>query len=272
VPLALTCFSPILTLCGIYWVPESPRYLAWVDRKQECLKVLQKLHYDRNDPDNESAAIAEYQQVVLQVEHDKLQKVNYWKMFFGPASWRRRSLLAFFLLFATQCTGVLGIGNFQVLIYESLGLSGYMPLLFYCIYALIGTIPNFISAICMDKVGRRRMLLIGYPAVTFWLIIEMVLQKYYIGTTNKGGNAAAVAALWIWIGCYGFFIDPPQFVYVSEIFPTTLRAKGIVSRNRNTHLECHDVKLTESKGSRLLRLLHWRHHIHHTGTSRDEEY
>jgi hypothetical protein len=33
------------------------------------------------------------------------------------------------------------------------------------------------------------------------------------------------AILWLWIGCYGFFLDPVQFVIVSEIFPTTLRAK-----------------------------------------------
>jgi hypothetical protein len=35
------------------------------------------------------------------------------------------------------------------------------------------------------------------------------------------------AFLWIYVGIYGFFIDPPQFVYCAEIFPTTLRAKGI---------------------------------------------
>lgn len=59
------------------------------------------------------------------------------------------------------------------------------------------------------------------------LIIEMVLQKYYVSSTNKAGAAATVAFLWIYVGCSGFFLDPPQFVYVSEIFPTTLRAKGV---------------------------------------------
>lgn len=55
----------------------------------------------------------------------------------------------------------------------------------------------------------------------------MVLQKLYVSSTNKAGTAATVAFLWIYVGCYGFFLDPPQFVYVSEIFPTTLRAKGV---------------------------------------------
>lgn len=60
------------------------------------------------------------------------------------------------------------------------------------------------------------------------LIIEMALQKFYVGAEgNKAGKAATVAFLWLYVMVYGFCIDPPQFVVVSEIFPTTLRAKGI---------------------------------------------
>jgi MFS family permease len=79
----------------------------------------------------------------------------------------------------------------------------------------------------MDRIGRRRLLLIGYTAVTFLMIIEMVLQRFYVGTEDKAGNGATVAVLWCYIAAYGFFIDPPQFVIIAEIFPTTLRSKGI---------------------------------------------
>ncbi|KAF2102097.1 general substrate transporter [Rhizodiscina lignyota] len=224
-PLALACVSPLITLSGIYWIPESPRYLVWAERKEEAWTVLRRLHHDASDPE-ELSAHAEFQQIVLQVDYDKQQNTGYIQMFRKP-TWRGRSLLVIFLLFATQATGILGIGNFQVLIYNSLGITGYMALLFYCMYALIGTIPNFFCAYFMDRIGRRRLLLMGYVAVTLLLIVEMLLQKQYIGTTSKAGNAAAVAMLWIWVGLYGFFLDPPQFVYCAEIFPTTLRAKGI---------------------------------------------
>jgi Sugar (and other) transporter len=154
-PLALACLTPLITLAGVHWIPESPRYLAWVDRKEEAWEVLRKLHYDHDDPD-ELGAHAEFQQIVLQVNYDKKQKVTYFEMFRKP-SWRKRSLLTIFLLYATQCTGILGIGNFQILLYNSLGLTGWLPLLFYCMYALIGTTPNFFSAALMDRIGRRRL-------------------------------------------------------------------------------------------------------------------
>jgi MFS family permease len=155
-PLALACLTPLVTLSGLYWIPESPRYLAWVDRKDEAWEVLRKLHYDPTDP-AEEAAHAEFQQIVLQVEFDKQQPVSYWNMFKIP-TWRRRSLISVFLMFATQCTGALGIGNFQIILYTSLGLKGWLPLLFYCMYTIVGTVPNFISAAIMDRVGRRKLL------------------------------------------------------------------------------------------------------------------
>lgn len=127
-----------------------------MDRKDEAWEVLRKLHFDVDDP-AEEAARAEFQQIVLQVEFDKQQPVSYWNMFKYP-SWRKRSLLSIFLLFATQCTGALGIGNFQIILYNSLGLNGWTPLLFYCCYAMIGTFPNFVSAYFMDRIGRRRLL------------------------------------------------------------------------------------------------------------------
>ncbi|KAF2665415.1 general substrate transporter [Microthyrium microscopicum] len=224
-PLALACISPVVSLLGIYWIPESPRFLVWKDRKDEAWAILRKLHYNSLDPEEEEAR-AEFQQIVLQIEFEKSQEVSYIRMFKVP-SWRRRSLTAIFLLFATQCTGILGVGNFQILLYDSLGLTGYLPLLFYCFYTLIGTIPNFISTALMDRVGRRRFLLIGYPLLTVTLIIEMVLQRFYVGSTSKAGGAATVAILWIYVGIYGLCIDPIQFTYVAEIFPTALRAKGV---------------------------------------------
>lgn len=112
--LALGVVGPLITLAGIYWVPESPRWLAWQGRRDEAWEGLRKLHYDPVGDPNEEASQAEFQQIVLQVEHDKKENVTFLKMFTAP-SWRRRSLTAMFLLFATQSTGILAIGNFQLL-------------------------------------------------------------------------------------------------------------------------------------------------------------
>jgi hypothetical protein len=58
--------------------------------------VISRLHHDPTDP-LESAARAEHTQIVRQAAHDKAINTSYLEMFRKP-SWRRRSLLAMFLL------------------------------------------------------------------------------------------------------------------------------------------------------------------------------
>ena len=57
------------------------------------------------------------------------------------------------------------------------------------------------------------------------LLIEGVLQSRYLGSDNQAGLAACVAFMFIYLVCFQF-VDAPAFIYVSEIFPTAIRAKG----------------------------------------------
>ncbi len=70
------------------------------------------------------------------------------------------------------------------------------------------------------------MVVIGFPALAMCLLLEAVLQSQYLGTDNKAGLGACVAVIYIYII---FFqgVDGPSFIWMSEIFPTTIRAKGI---------------------------------------------
>jgi hypothetical protein len=143
-------------LCGIWFLPESPRYLCWIGKNDEAWPILQKLHHDAADP-TEAAAHAEFIQISKQVEFDKTMKAGYLEMLKKP-SWRHRSLLVLFLMFATQSAGILGITNFIILITQSLGMSGSMPLLMYAVYTIVATMFNFVGSFFMDKIGRRRMM------------------------------------------------------------------------------------------------------------------
>jgi hypothetical protein len=245
-PLALSCVGPLAILGGVRWLPESPRYLAWVNRNDEAYQILLKVHHDPTD-DTEASARAEFVQIIKQVAYDRQQESGYLAMFKKP-TWRHRSLMVLFLMFATQSAGILGITNFVILICQSLGLSGSMPLLMYAVYTIVATIPNFIGSYYMDRIGRRKLLrklmlpthhllsargltysfpVIGFPCIAGILLAEALLQMKYVGTTDKAGNAAALFFIFLYGAFYGFFLDPAQFVWCTEIFPITIRAKGV---------------------------------------------
>jgi MFS family permease len=105
-------------------------------------------------------------------------------------------------------------------------MKGDMPLMMYAIFTIVGTIWVFIVVFTMDRIGRRTLFLIAFPTLAACLFAEGLLQVFYLGTTNKAGNAACVFFLFLYIICYQA-VDAPSFVWSAEIFPTTIRAKGL---------------------------------------------
>lgn len=58
------------------------------------------------------------------------------------------------------------------------------------------------------------------------LVVEAVLQKYYLGSNNTAGTNAAVAFYFFFIFVYGCTVDCAAYIYISEIWPTHLRSYG----------------------------------------------
>ncbi|KAH8696454.1 general substrate transporter [Talaromyces proteolyticus] len=224
-PLALACLGPLIILAGLPFIPESPRFLTMTGKTDKAWEVLRKIHHDKNDPED-LAAHAEYTQIMRQLEHDKEEETGYIKMFTKP-SWRKRTLLAMFIQFAAQSTGILAIANFLILILDTLGMEGAMPLILYGVFATIASISLLISLFVVDRIGRRKLFLIGFPGLGVVLLIEALLQRQYLDSNNKAGLGACAAMLYVYMVIYTVCIDATSFVWMSEIFPTTTRSKGV---------------------------------------------
>ncbi|KAH8697513.1 general substrate transporter [Talaromyces proteolyticus] len=250
-PLALGCLGPLIILIGLPFLPESPRFLTMVGKSAEALEVLRKIHHDPNDPEDR-AARAEYTQIMRQTAHDREEETGYIKMFTKP-SWRKRTLLAMFIQFAAQSTGVLAIANFLILIFGTLGMTGAMPLILYGVFATVGNISLLISLFVVDRIGRRKLFLIGFPGLAVILLIEALLQRQYLDSDNKAGLGACAAMFYLYVMIYNVCIDAPSFIWISEIFPTTIRSKGVglgffaysvgaITYTTPSALEFHNVK------------------------------
>ncbi|KAF2651490.1 MFS transporter [Lophiostoma macrostomum CBS 122681] len=224
-PLAFQCFFPLMVLAGWKLIPFSPRWLLQQDRREEALEIVKRLHQTPQDPHHVKAR-EEFFLIEKQYELDRTMQVRPFELFrTGPN--RRRALVGFLLMWGDQFLGIFVMTNYGVLIYGSLGLTGFVPLLLNACWTTFTIFGNVWTAFYIDKFGRRTFMLIGSTGCTTCVIFLCALTAQFLGTTNTAGLRAAVFFIFFYIFWWCFFIDATQYVYVAEIFPNHLRPQGV---------------------------------------------
>lgn len=79
----------------------------------------------------------------------------------------------------------------------------------------------------VDRVGRKNIMLFGFIGCLVCLVIESILVALYAGTSNTAGQNTGVAFFYIYLIFYASGIDVGSFVFVGEMFPNHIRAKGL---------------------------------------------
>nr|RBQ95942.1 hypothetical protein FVER53263_08489 [Fusarium verticillioides] len=224
--LALPAVAPGILGLGSALIPESPRWLVTQDHGTEALDILTKLHHQPGDSNNE-AAQSECCAIKIQLKIES----NEPKSFVGikkKPSYRNRILIRIFFQCIAQSTGVLVINNYQVLLYNGLGLTGYLPLLLYGVYTAWAAFLNWVGAMFVDKFGRILMLTVGLVGCALMVAGEAAIVA--VAAENKNNhaiNAAGVFFLFVFVTFYATCIDAISYIYCTEIFPTAIRAKGV---------------------------------------------
>ncbi|KAL9090501.1 MAG: hypothetical protein Q9165_005262 [Trypethelium subeluteriae] len=165
--------------------PESRGFMTCMHGIKEAYAVLRRLHVSKEDPDGKEAS-REFYQMRKQLELDRRtkEKTGAFDVFMTPAN-RKRALCAFMLMFGLEFSGILVITNYGVLLYEQLGLSGYMPLLLSAIYVTITFPGNVFTALYVDKIGRRKIILVGLAGCIVCNIFECALQANFLETRQR---------------------------------------------------------------------------------------
>lgn len=227
-PSALQALSSVFQLSLCFWVPESPRWLVYNNRRQEAWNIVSKYHAEGD----ESSQLLHFEMAEIDhaIEMEKAQAVTSWMEWVRTSANRYRLFIVVTVGFIIQWCGNALISYYLHLVLNSIGItSTKTQLLINGGITINGLIWGNLFSLFIDRIGRRPLFLIGMTGmfVAFFLITVLTGINQGINYSNASMGQAAVFAIFLF-GAFYKMPGPMVNSYVAEVSPYDLRAKAFV--------------------------------------------
>jgi sugar porter (SP) family MFS transporter len=204
---------PVLALLVVLpFVPESPRWLIEQGAPEAARKVLTRVYRI------EATVVREMNEISASFT---LQKTGRLAELFRPGA-RKALVIGIVLAMAVQLTGTSPLSWYVPIIFQKAGFRSANDAMFQTVILNGWLLLCSIGAMSIvDRLGRRPLLLIG--------TCGMALTMAAIGCFFYGATPGIYVLITILLalGLFNFSLAPLFWLLISEIYPTTLRAKGM---------------------------------------------
>lgn len=197
-----------LFFVALFGIPQSPRWLVRRGEFEEAREVFRRI--GEPDPDQEVAEVRES----LGAE-DRMQEVK-----LLSRKYRFPIFLAVTLAMFNQLSGINVVIYYLNDLFARAGYSKLSSDLQAVGIGLTNLVVTLLAMSVIDRLGRKKLLLIGAAGTCVCLA--------GVATIFAGG-AQAKLLLWLlmaYIGFFAFSQGAVIWVYLSEVFPNLVRAKG----------------------------------------------
>ncbi|KAF2675812.1 putative Myo-inositol transporter 1 [Lentithecium fluviatile CBS 122367] len=227
-PIACQMVFAFVVIVLVFGLPESPRYLYKHGRSEEALAIL----CDVYDGTPDDPKIAKENREILEALKVEQEYGEYrWSQLLvkDKVQTGRRVLLAYGMQFMNQMGGInLVVYYITSVLQLNVGLTRNLSLLLGGVINLMFFIGSLYPTFFLDRIGRRKPMMWG----SFGLGISMMLISVLLSFQDRGGSvakataSASVTFFFTYMLIFGMTANCIPWVYVPEILPLHVRAKG----------------------------------------------
>lgn len=200
----------------LFFNPFSPRWLITVGRVEEAKLVLAKCGTDSENLEDEVLEI----QKSLDFEHHKIKEPFYTKTYMKPI------LLAVGIAMFNQLSGINALMYYAPHIFKMAGAGEESALLQTVAVGGINLVFTMLALLIIDHFGRRKLMLVG--SVGYIISLSLTAYAFYTNGTEftETGSWIVLISLMVFIASHAFGQGAVIWVFISEIFPNRVRARG----------------------------------------------
>ena len=196
----------------MFFVPESPRWLAKYGRDAEAVRTLTRV----GGRDHAEAELADIKRTLASEE---IARVDF-RDLVEPRLLKIIGLGVFLAVFQQWC-GINVIFNYAQEVFQAAGYGVSDVMLNIVITGVVNLAFTFVAIYTVDRIGRRILMLIGAGGLAG--IYAILGAGYYQQSTGIHMLVLVVLA----IACYAMSLAPITWVVISEIFPNRIRGAAM---------------------------------------------
>ncbi len=195
----------------IFFIPESPRWLAIKNNEDKAYRILIRILRDENDAGKQIADIRSLAHAGARSELS---------IIFSPGIFRA-VIIGVAIAMLGQFMGVNAVLYYGPKIFEDSGLSSGDSLFYQVLVGLVNTLTTVIALLIIDRVGRKKLV--------YWGVSGMIISLVAIGIYFMKGQSLGLSSIFLltfflfYIFACAISICAVIWVLLSEMYPTRVR-------------------------------------------------